>query len=167
MSINLRVKKCFHFHYSLFKSIICLPSKASDTNIRACYTEWEVGNFSITLRHSQCVSVSFSLSKHCRGWGRPVCGDMWRRQTEAAGEKQTETKPAVRGSDSGGGEGGKTSKQHCVGDGNCGLADHCLYQTWLEWYDVFWACLKLFNVQTAGFSSHQGLFKPVIVLKAV
>ena len=146
------------FLSSHFGSIICcLPPwgfmdplfKASDTNIGAWYTEWEGGNFSITLRHSQCVSVSFSLSKHCgaqRGRGTSGRGDMWRRQTEAAGVNQTETKPAVRGSDSGGGEGGKTSKQHCVGGGNRGLADHCPYQTWLKCYEIFWACLKLFKV---------------------
>lgn len=39
-----------------------------------------------------------------------------------AGE-QTETKPAVRGSDSG--DGWRTSKLHCVGSGNCGSVGRC------------------------------------------
>ncbi len=96
---------------------------------------------SVSLSPSVCLNIVAR-----RGRGGSGHGDVRRRQTDAAWVKQTETKPAVRGSDSGGGEGGKTSKQHCVGDGNCGLAGHCLYQIWLEWYDVFRACSELFKV---------------------
>lgn len=53
------------------------------------------------------MSLSLSVRVNTvarRGRGGSGRGDVWSRQTEAAGVKQTETKPAVRGSDSGGGE---------------------------------------------------------------
>lgn len=75
----------------------------------------------MSLSSSVCLNIVAQ-----RGRGRSGHGDEWRRQTEAASVNQTETKPVVKGSDSGGGQGGKTSKKHSAGDGNCGLASHCL-----------------------------------------
>lgn len=107
--------------------------KASKTNTRVSYTLRGGGNeapLSSTASASPSLSVRVNIVAR-RGRGGSGRGDVWSRQTEAAWVKQTETKPAVRGSDSGGGEGGKTSEQHCVGDGNCGFAGHCLCRTWL------------------------------------
>lgn len=98
--------------------------KASKTNTRVSYTLRRGGNeapLSSTASASLSLSVRVNIVAR-RGWGGSGRGDVWSRQTEAAWVKQTETKPAVRGSDSGGGEGARTSEQHCVGDGNCGLA---------------------------------------------
>lgn len=85
--------------------------KASETNIRVRIQNEKA---EILASLSSTVSVSLSLSVCLntvaqRGRGRSGRGDVWRRQTDAAWVNQTETKPAVRGSDSGGGEGGKPS----------------------------------------------------------
>ena len=92
-------------------------------------TQSEKAEISASLSSTVGVSLPLSLCLNivARGSrGGSGHGDVRTRRTEAAWVNQTETKPAVRGSDSGGGEGGKTSKQYCVGDGNYGLAGHCL-----------------------------------------
>lgn len=121
-------------------------------------------SLSSTVSASLCLSVCLNIVAQ-RGRGGSGRGDVWRRQTEAAWVNQTETKPAVRGSGSGGGEGGKTSKQQCVGDGNCGLAGHCLHQTWLEYYNVYRGCFKAVqSTQRTGFHHIKATAKPYNVL---
>lgn len=118
-------------------------------------TENEKAEISASLSSTASVSLSLSVCLNIvaqRGRGGSVGGDVWRRQTEAAQPNQTETKPAVRGSDSGGGEAGETSKQHCVGDGNCGLAGRCLDQTRSSRVTLSGLFLRHPKHPTAGFS---------------
>lgn len=112
--------------------------KAPQTNIGVSYIErGGGGNFSIAPRNTASVSLSLSLYLNIvvqSGQGGSGRGD-GRRETDGGGPG--ETKPVVRGSDSGEREGQKTSK-HYVGDRNCGLVGCCCccYQTWPE-YDIF------------------------------
>lgn len=128
--------------------------KGSKTNIGAASAGWEGGYCGVRVLHSQCVSVSFTLSKHCgaerqrrlrlrrhveetgrrrqSGWSRLRQSPWWAGVTQVEGER------------------GQTSKQHCVGDGNCGFAAHCHNRAWLKLCDVTLAC---FNSEFKGTNS--------------
>lgn len=81
---------------------MALTYKAFWTNIRFHFTHWDGTNISITVFHSQRVSVCCSLSKHC-GVVRPRWRRPWRHVKETdGGRNHSDTKPAVKGTDSGG-----------------------------------------------------------------
>lgn len=141
--------------------------RAVQTNTRVSCTKWGGWNFKhhSSPQPTRLCPILFCLNiAAC--WGataaRPVetCGGDRRRRVP--GEAKRDKSLWWGGGDSGETLGQRTSKQHCVADGNCGLVGRCRLAEERHFQGSFRNCEKN---PTVAVSSSQDLAKPNNALK--